>query len=315
LADDGLAAWVNQVRKSGALSCESVGVTGLREAQRARAATRPAGPALHSVEDLLGPGRIPVRLYRPATGPRPLVLYAHGGGFVLGDLDSHDSTCRRLAVLADATVLAVDFRRAPEHPGPAAVEDLCDVYRWAIEHPDLRATASGGAAGLAGDSSGGAIAVLAAARLVGAGERAAALLLAYPNADLTLSGASVLEKGSGWGLDRRDLAWFVEQWVPDAGRRTDPDVAPLHADLSGLPPTLLATAEHDPLRDEGIALAERLRAAGVHVEHVPGPALVHGYLGLGHLSPAADRAGEELFARFGRLLRSADELSGRRATP
>jgi acetyl esterase len=315
LADEGLAEWVRQVRASEAPSCESVGVAGLRAAQRARLSTRPAGPAVHHVEDLIASGRIPVRLYRPGPEPRPLVLYAHGGGFVLGDLDSHDSTCRRLAVSADAAVLAVDFRRAPEHPGPAAVDDFCDVFRWAEGNPDRLGTTRQGPAGLAGDSSGGAIVALAAARLTADGAAPSALLLAYPNADLTLSSPSVREKGSGWGLDRRDLAWFVEQWVPDPGRRTDPEVDPLHADLAGLPPTLLATAEHDPLLDEGAALADRMRSAGVAVEHVSGPGLVHGYLGLGHLSPAAARAGEELFARFGRLLRSADELSGRRATP
>lgn len=310
VADDGLTEWIHQVRAANQPSCESVGVTALREAQRARVAARPEGPPVHTVEDLRA-GEIPVRLYRPGPGPRPVVLYAHGGGFVLGDLDSHDSTCRRLAVLADAVVVAVDFRRAPEHPGPAAVEDVCAVHRWASRDAGLSGHDS--PAGLAGDSSGAAIAVLAAARLAAAGERSSALLLAYPNADLTLSSASVHGKGAGWGLDAGDLAWFVQQWVPDPARRRDPAVSPLHADLAGLPPTLVATAEHDPLRDEGLLLVDRLRTAGVAVEHEPGPGLVHGYLGLGHLSPAAARAGKQLFARFGRLLRQP--VSERRGSP
>jgi acetyl esterase len=302
VADDGLADWVRRIRATAAPSCESVGVTALRDAQRARIAARPGGPAVHSVDDLLAEGRIPVRLYRPGPEPRPLVVHCHGGGFVLGDLDSHDAICRRLALQADVTVLAVDFRRAPEHPAPAAVEDVCAVHRWAAEDAGSLGTPTGARAALAGDGSGAAIAVLAAAALAGAGEPPSALLLVCPNADLTLSSASVHGKGVGWGLDRRDLAWFVRQWVPAAGRRTDPAVSPLHAELAGLPPTLVATAEHDPLRDEGLLLVERMRAAGVAVDHLPGPGLVHGFLELGHVSAAAAAAGEDLFRRFGRLL-------------
>jgi acetyl esterase len=302
VADDGLVEWVHQIRAANSRPAESVGVAALREGQRTRVAARAPGPRVHEVGDLLALDRIPVRLYRPGPEPRPLVVYAHGGGFVLGDLDSHDSTCRRLALAADASVLSVDYRRAPEHPGPAAVEDLCDVHRWATDR-------FGSVAALAGDSAGAAIAVLAAVALVRSGAQPPALLLACPNADLTLSSASVHGKGAGWGLDARDLDWFVQQWVPDPRRRSDPALSPLHAELAGLPPTLVATAEHDPLRDEGLALVDRLATAGVAVEHVAGPGLVHGYLGLGHLSPAAAAAGNELFARFGCL------LNGWRGTP
>jgi acetyl esterase len=221
----------------------------------------------------------------------------------MGDLDSHDSTCRRLAVTADVTVVSVGYRLAPEHPAPAAVEDMREAYRWAVRQADLFAATGARRAALAGDSAGGAIAVLAAADLVSAGESALALLLAYPNADMTLSCPSVQEKDSGWGLDSRDLAWFVRQWLPDPHRRGNGNVSPLHADLTGLPPALVATAEHDPLRDEGIALAERMRAAGVTVDHIHQCGLVHGFLGLGHISPAASIAAENLYARFGRLLR------------
>jgi acetyl esterase len=251
---------------------------------------------------MLALGRIPVRLYRPAADPRPLVLFAHGGGFVMGDLDSHDSTCRRLADTADSMVLSVGYRLGPEHPAPAAVEDVCDVYRWAVRRMDVVGETDTRRAALAGDSAGGAIAALAAVNLVSAGESPLALLLAYPNADMTLSSPSVQEKGSGWGLDSRDLAWFVQQWVPDAEQRSNGNVSPLHADLAGLPPVLITTAEHDPLRDEGIALVDRMRTAGVPVEHIHQRGLVHGFLGLGHISRAASMAGEDLCARFGRLL-------------
>jgi acetyl esterase len=199
-------------------------------------------------------------------------------------------------------VLAVEQRLAPEHPGLAAVDDVVAVYRWARERlPDLGAV-EGGAVALAGDSSGGTTAVLAAVRLIERGDRPSALLLAYPNADLTLGHASVREKGTGWGLEARDLAWFVQQWAPDPSRRRDPSLSPLDATLAGLPPTLVATAEHDPLRDEGAALATQMAAAGVPVRHLEHAGLVHGFLGLGHVSARADTATERLFAEFGRLL-------------
>jgi acetyl esterase len=303
LADDGLRAWVLAVRSASAPSAESIGVDALRAAQRARAAIRPTGPAVHHIEDLVAADRIPVRVYRPSDDPRPVVLFAHGGGFVMGDLDSHDSTCRRLAVTADVIVVSVGYRLAPEHPGPAAVDDVCAAYDWALGQDQLFAATDDRRAALAGDSAGGAIAVLAAVRLVSAGKRPLALLLAYPNADMTMSGGSVQEKGAGWGLDGSDLAWFVQAWVPDEARRRDGRVSPLHADLAGVPPTILTTAEHDPLRDEGRALAERMRAAGVSVEHLHEGGLVHGFLGLGTVSAAAADAGQDLFARFGRLLR------------
>jgi acetyl esterase len=136
-----------------------------------------------------------------------------------------------------------------------------------------------------------------------------ALLLAYPNADMTLRADSVRQEGHGWGLEADDLRWFVEQWLPAPDRCDDPQVSPRHADLTGLPPTLLATAEHDPLRDEGNALAQQLRDVGVEVQHVPHAGLVHGFLGLGHVSVVAAEAGRDLFDRFGDLLRNRAAVS------
>jgi acetyl esterase len=250
-----------------------------------------------------------VRHYRPSLDLRPTVLYLHGGGFVMGDLESHDGTCRRLARIADVTVLAADYRLAPEHPGPAAVEDIVGTFVWARQHlQELGGDPQAGVA-LAGDSSGGALAVLAAVRLHTGGMTPSALLLAYPNADMTLRADSVTQEGHGWGLEADDLRWFVEQWLPDPDRCDDPQVSPAHADLTGLPPTLLATAEHDPLRDEGNALAQQLRDVGVEVQHVPHCGLVHGFRGLNHVSEAAAEAGRDLFDRFGDLLRSRAALS------
>ena len=249
---------------------------------------------------------LPLRLYRPATEPRPLVLYLHGGGFVLGDLESHDSICRRLALIADVAVLAVDYRRAPEHPGPAAVDDAVRAFRWAQALLDeLGGAAAVWRSGLLVTAAHAALALLAAPvrlRAEGTGS-AVALLLAYPNADMTLSQPSLRQEGHGWGLEADDVRWSVEQWIPDPARRASPGLSPVHAELSGLPPALLATAGHDPLRDEGGALARLMRAAGGDVRLIAHPGLVQGFLGLANVSPAAERTGDELFERFGRLLR------------
>ena len=304
MADESLARWVADVRRAHGPPCRVVGAERLREAARQRATARSPGPELPVVRDLRTGGGLRLRLYRPSLEPRPLVLYLHGGGFVMHDLDTFDGLCRQLARTADAAVLAVDFRRPPEHPGPAAVDDAVSAFTWA--QPRLGELGGDPAAGigLAGDSSGGAIAVLAAVRLRGRGGGApSALLLACPNADMTLSEPSVRHQGHGWGLEADDLRWFVEQWVPDPQRRADPCVSPVHADLSGLPPAVIATAGHDPLRDEGSRLAGMLRDGGAEVVYLPHPGLVHGFIGLAHLSPAAARARDNLFQRFGHLLR------------
>ena len=276
-----------------------------REDLRARAALRPAGPPLAVVRDLTLDDAIPARLYRPSIDATPLALFFHGGGFVMGDLDTHDLFCRRLASTSRVTVLSVDYRRAPEYPGPAAVDDGVRAGVWALEHlAELGGDESGGVA-LAGDSAGGAIAVLTGVRLRALGLNVSAMLLLYPNADMTLSMPSVHDKGHGWGLDVDDLTWFVQQWVPDPERRAAADVSPLHAPLHGLPPTILVTAEHDPLRDEGIALADAIRAAGDDVVHLDYAGLRHGFVGSAHESPAAAQATNESFEQFGQLVRRA----------
>lgn len=274
-----------------------------RRAMRSRAAVRPPGPTLTDIRDITVADSIPGRLYRPTTDATPLVMFFHGGGFVLGDLDTHDRVCRLLADTAVVTVLSVEYRRAPEHPGPVAVDDGALAGAWALDHlTDLGADAAAGIA-LAGDSAGGAIAVLTGVQLRTRGLNVSAMLLLYPNADMTLSMPSVQEKAHGWGLDIEDLTWFVEQWVPDPARRAEADVSPLHAPLEGLSPTLLVTAEHDPLRDEGIALAEAMRAANDQVVHVDYAGLRHGFVGSVHESPAAAHATKAAFERFGRLVR------------
>ena len=297
LADPELRDWLSTLRKQQPDTAEPDLAT-LRAPRY-----RPGGPPLWSVRELRIGAR-PVtsaRLYRPGPERLPLVLYAHGSGFVFVDLDSHDRVCRRLALTANAAVLSVDYRLAPEHPAPAAVDDLFNVARWSARLPDQVGPVMPNPA-LAGDSAGGAIAVLAAARLARASISSSAVLLICPNTDLTLSQPSVSSKASGWGLEAQALGWFVQQWAPDLSPDTLPRHSPLHADLRGLPTTLVATAEHDPLHDEGVALVDHLRAMEVDACPLPHPGLVHGFLTLDTVSPAAKNAGDVLVRRLGRLL-------------
>ena len=301
VADEGLARWLAGIRQAGPLPNRALGVHRVRAGARQRDESRPPGPYLPFVRNLVI-GDLPARLYRPAPQPRPLVIFLHGGGFVLGSLASHDATCRRLARTAGVTVLALDYRLAPEHPGPAAVDDAALAFASASENLAMLGGDPDFGVGLAGDSAGGALAVLAAVQLRDAGTPAASLLLAYPNADMTLSQPSITREGHGWGLEEEDLRWFVEQWIPEPDRRADPAVSPLQADLSGLPPTVIATAGHDPLHDEGAALAQLMAAGGADVRHRPHPGLVHGFLGLGQVSPAAAQASDDLFRAYGDLV-------------
>ncbi|RKN21199.1 alpha/beta hydrolase [Micromonospora musae] len=262
----------------------------LREGSRRRAAARPRGPALARVADVEGPNGLRLRHYRPSEQARPRVVFAHGGGFVLGDLDTHDRICRRLADACDVEVLAVDYRRAPEHPYPAAVDDVVAVLRWA------RPVA------VAGDSAGGYLATMACLRLRDAGEELpAGQVLMFPNTDLTLSQPSIVDEGSGHALDTDFLVWAVEQWTPRAADRA-PASPLLTTDLRGMPATVLVTAEHDALRDEGNAYARRLAEAGVRVLHRQESGLEHNFIQQEATSPAAAAADDRLFADVRTLL-------------
>jgi acetyl esterase len=232
------------------------------------------------VTDLTIDGSPPVhvRRYEPGDQPVGLLVFFHGGGWTIGSLATHDGTCRRLASLTGLAILAVDYRLAPEHPWPAAVEDALATYRWARDDaPDRLGTTI---VGVAGDSSGGNLAALVCLRLRDASEPQPSLqVLIYPNTDLTFAQPSVVEKATGWGLTAEGARWFAEQWVPDPARRSDPRVSPLlEPDLTGLAPAVVVTAEHDPLRDEGNAYAEQLAAAGVPVLHRVEAGLEHGFL-------------------------------------
>jgi len=263
---------------------------------------------VHSVdtETIAGPaGPIRIRIYQPhGDGPAAAVCYFHGGGWVIGDIDTHDGTCRTLCHRTGAVVVSVDYRLAPEHRYPAALDDCEAATAWLADNAG-RLGADPGRLAVAGDSAGGNLAAavtLRARRPGGPALRAQALV--YPALDFTSERPSVRANGEGYLLTAAAMRWFCAQYLGDADP-ADPMASPLLADLAtgpALPPAVVAVAEFDPLRDEGRAYADALEAAGVEVRLLEFPGLVHGFLGLGALSPASARATEQVWAAFATLL-------------
>jgi acetyl esterase len=234
-------------------------------------------------------GEIPVRVYTPAgEGPLPVVVYFHGGGWVIGDLEVVDQPCRQLASAAGAIVVSVDYRLAPEHRYPAAFDDSYAATVWVGAHA---AEIGGDPARLAvaGDSAGGnlAAAVALAARDRGGPELAAQLLI-YPVTDFNFGTASYQENREGYLLTKGSMQWFWAHYLGAQDLDKDPYACPLRADsLVGLPPAYVATSEYDPLRDEGEAYARRLEEAGVAVTAKRFDGLLHGFFWMLAAVPSA----------------------------
>lgn len=249
-------------------------------------------------------GPLKARIYRPEGAvPFPTVAYFHGGGWVIGDLDTHDNMCRDLCRGARAVVVAVDYRLAPEHPFPAAALDAVAAARWVVAHAaELGGTAT---VGVAGDSAGGNLAAVVAQQLRDAGTALAAQFLIYPAVDHAQADyASLAQNAKGYFLETATMAWFYAHYAGTVADPLDPRLAPLrHRDLTRLPPAVVVTAEFDPLRDSGMAYAEALRAAGNHAEHIAGPGMVHGFYDMGRWSPAAQALVQQGIRRFGERLR------------
>jgi acetyl esterase len=240
--------------------------------------------AVGEVEDTEAAG-VPVRIYTPVEDRGTALVYLHGGGWVVGDLDTHDPLCRRVANALGAVVVSVDYRLAPEHPYPAGLDDAEAVLRWTVaRHPERRV-------GVGGDSAGATLAAELAQRTPAG---LVAQLLFYPATDPSMSAQSVRDNGSGYFLTAADMAWFHAQYGPS------PDLAA--ADVAGVVPAVVATAEFDPLRDEGDAYAAHLAEAGVRVEHVPGPGLIHGYAAFLGVVDAADATARHALERFRSML-------------
>lgn len=233
-----------------------------------------------------------VRRYRPALAPRvaPAIMFFHGGGFTVGGVDEYDRLCRYIADRTNAVVLSVDYRLAPEHPAPAAADDSVAAWRWLLDN-----TAALGLdpqrLAVMGDSAGGNLSAVVSQQAKQAGLTLPALqVLIYPTTDGALKHPSVQALGQGFGLDQPLLTWFRNQFIQDETLIEDYRISPLrNPDLGGLPPVILITAT-DPLRDEGLEYGEKLRAAGVDVTALDYPHLIHGFLTMGGVIPAARKA-------------------------
>lgn len=223
---------------------------------------------------------VPVRIYRPASPlPMPVIVYCHGGGWVAGDPDSYDAFIRALANACGAVIIFVDYRLAPENIYPAALDDSLAVLEWTFAHAkDIGGDATRIA--IAGDSAGGNLAAVAASMFRDQPDQPVAQLLLYPVLDATMSSQSYDELATGYFLTRAGMTWFWDNYL--GGRsldRRDPRISPLFTrDLVGLPPALVLACGYDPLRDEGFAYVNRLRTAGVPVNHLDYPNAIHGFL-------------------------------------
>ena len=245
-----------------------------------------------STEDtsIPGPaGDIPVRIYRPqAGGVHPVVVFLHGGGFTIGSIASHDPLCQQIAAGVPAVVVSVDYRLAPEHKFPAAVEDCWAAVQWVADHAaELGGDPARVAA--AGDSAGGNLAAVCAIRARDAGGPALAFqLLIYPTTDATGSFPSIQENGKGYFLTEETMRWFQDNYLSPDDDRRHPDASPYFVeDLNGLAPAFVVTAEYDPLRDEGEAYAQRLVEAGVPTKVKRYDGMIHAFFQLDAAIPAA----------------------------
>lgn len=255
---------------------------------------RPQGEPVASVEDrtiTANGAQIPVRIYRPESGPavKPALVWFHGGGWVIGSLDGSDFGCRIMANASGCTVISVDYRLAPEYKFPTAVDDCLAVTKWVAENgPELGV--DGARIAVGGDSAGGNLAaVVSQLARDGGGPAIAFQALVYPVTNYDFSTASYRDNAEGYLLERDSMEWFWGHYLRSEADGASTKASPLrHTNLAGLPPAIVLTAEFDPLRDEGEAYAERMRAAGVPVEARRYDGQIHGFFA----NPAIDDGSE-----------------------
>lgn len=292
--DPGAQKVIDLIKEVGRPPYETVGhIEARRLYLDARRALQPDPPPVGEVRDLTAPGPagpVSVRLYRArAAGQgeaQPALVYFHGGGWVIGSLDSHDGVCRELANRADCTVLSIDYRLAPEHKFPAAVDDCVAATQWAWENAvslgiDRDRLAVGG------DSAGGNLAAVVALSARDSGTpKLKFQLLIYPACDMGMGHGSIAEFAEQLPLTRSTMKWFIDLYLRGAADVPDWQASPLKAgNLKNLPPAYILTAGYDPLRDEGEAYAAALKAAGVAVEAKRFPGQIHGFLNMGKFIP------------------------------
>jgi len=276
--DPEMAAHV-RLLQGGAVPLATSTIEEIRAGARALRARWPRGPAMHSVEDSSFEGQR-FRLYRPTAAARlPAVIFFHGGGWTLMDIDTHDAIARGLAEASGAALLSLDYPLAPEAPFPAAI-DACQRFTEFVAEAAVAFGLVPGAFGLAGDSAGANLAVAVALRLRDAKRaRPRGLCLLYGAYDSDLERPSYQRYGTGeLPFSRARMEFFLHSYVPEPAQQRDPLFASLHADLAGLPPSLLLVGSHDALFDENVAMAERLRAAGNAAQLKIYPGAIHGFI-------------------------------------
>lgn len=262
------------------------------------------------VEQIIGTedgSALRLRVYTPESDRGRVVTYLRGGGWVLGDIDTHDSVCRVLATSLGAVVVSADYRRPPEFPYPAPLLDAITAARWTDRSFPCREHV------IAGDSAGASLSLGVSLDARDSGDlRFAAQLLVCPTVDPSLHIAAASEYAEGYLLGVEDMAWYYDLYLPDHRLRGEPAVDLLNADLRGVAPTVVATAEFDPLHDEGMKLVGKLRATGTLVRHVPGSGLVHGYFLMHDIVPAAATCVREVLQQLDAVLidRSASATRG-----
>ena len=273
--------------------------TAARETYRERRFfSQPEAPQVSSVTDIQadGPhGAIPLRLYRPLgskdTVVLPVLVYYHGGGWVIGDLDTHDTLCREIANASGCAVVAVDYRMAPEHPFPAAVDDCIAATYW-VHRNAQRLALDAPCLAVGGDSAGGNLAAVVALAARDAGDLPIQFqLLIYPATDARRTAASHETNGQGYLLTRDTVTYFHDHYISDPEHDADWRASPLLCDdLTQLPPALILTAGYDPLRDEGLAYSQRLSEAGNRTTHICFERQIHGFITMGKVIDEANTA-------------------------
>jgi acetyl esterase len=297
--DPQVQAVIELVIKSGRPAYHTLSPKEARQLFReTRPASTPTPPQIGAVTNVVAEtdaGAIPVRLYRPVGAdpgtPLPTLVYFHGGGWVIGDLETHDVLCRQLTAEAAMMVVSVDYRLAPEHKFPAAADDAWAATRWIVANAgrlgvDTRLLAVGG------DSAGGNLAAVVAlmARDAGAPSIACQVLL-YPVTNVGTETQSYRDFADGYLLTRDSMRWFFDHYLASSDQAADWRVSPLRAgSLAGVAPALVVTAGFDPLRDEGEAYAQALRAAGVSVDYICYGGMIHGFVPMGRLIDTGNRA-------------------------
>jgi acetyl esterase len=302
--DPDAAAVYNAFQEAGRPPYETLTAPEAREYySQARFATNPEPPALERVEPLSIPaphGTIPARIYTPKklrknTGLGPALVFFHGGGWVIGDLETHDVACRKLADEGELIVISVDYRLAPEHKFPAAVDDAIAATRW-VSANAVKLGIDAARVSVGGDSAGGNLAaVVAIAARDGNGPAIAGQVLIYPAVDLTMTHPSHSEPETSLLLTHSVIRWFCDHYLNGAADVHDWRASPVRAPtLTGLPPAYVLTAGADPLRDEGDEYAARLKQAGVSVTYKHFPGQFHGFFTMGKLLQQANVAASDI---------------------